>query len=384
MANRKIAIFDYKVVPTNAIGSCHLRILKQLCREYKFTVFAVEFDNPDPERIEWVRIPAPTRPLALLFIVYHLLAPLYYMFYRLRHGIRFDAIQVIESNLAFGDVAYVHFCHRHYLKHQFFPSGPKGLRGLLRFLDHQLHAWVEPWVFRRAKALVVVSNGGARELEREYPFVKSKLKVISNSVDVEQMSRPRDFDRLSFRRNLGVQDNDFVIVFAALGHFERKGLPLLMQAISRRGRQEVKLLVVGGEPDLVKTYRQQAGGLGIADQVIFTGMQQDVRPYLWCADAFALPSAYEVFSLIGLEAAAAGLPALITQLNGVEEYITPENGILVARTVESIEEGLEKLLTLTPGERTRMGENARASVQVYSSERFAAAWRDFYKTSNVA
>jgi hypothetical protein len=51
----KIAIFDYKVI-FNSIGGCHLRMLRGLCHEHEFTVFAVEFENPCPERIRWVRI----------------------------------------------------------------------------------------------------------------------------------------------------------------------------------------------------------------------------------------------------------------------------------------------------------------------------------------
>lgn len=74
---RKIAIFDYKIIPTNPIGGCHLRMMQGLCHEHDFTVFAVEFENPCPERIHWVRIPALTRPMALLFVLYHLLTPFY-------------------------------------------------------------------------------------------------------------------------------------------------------------------------------------------------------------------------------------------------------------------------------------------------------------------
>ena len=71
----RIALFDYKIIPTNPIGSCHRRMLMGLSREHEFVVFAVQFDNPDPDRIRFVRVPVPTRPLALLFIAFHLLAP---------------------------------------------------------------------------------------------------------------------------------------------------------------------------------------------------------------------------------------------------------------------------------------------------------------------
>ena len=98
----KIALFDYKIVSTNPIGGCHLRMLRGLSAEHDFTVFATEFDNPDPERIEWIRIPAPVRPLALLFVVFHLLAPIYFALYRWRRRISFDVVQGVETNLLFG------------------------------------------------------------------------------------------------------------------------------------------------------------------------------------------------------------------------------------------------------------------------------------------
>ena len=74
----RIAVFDYKTVPNNPTGGCHRRILSGLCREHEFTVFAAEFDNPCPKRIAYVRVPAIKRPLALLFISFHVLAPIWY------------------------------------------------------------------------------------------------------------------------------------------------------------------------------------------------------------------------------------------------------------------------------------------------------------------
>src|SRR5262245_18628434 len=161
--SRKIAIFDYQVVATNPIGSCHLRMLRGLCLEFNFTVYAVEFDNPDPQRIRWVRVPAIKRPLALIFLCYHLLAPLCYLVDRFRNGMRFDAIQMFESNLSFGDTSYSHFCHRAYLREQWPRMKANGLRGWLRWFDHWLHALVEPYLYHRVGKIVVPSQGLARE-----------------------------------------------------------------------------------------------------------------------------------------------------------------------------------------------------------------------------
>src|SRR4051812_8728912 len=130
----RIAVFDYFVKPTNPIGGCHLRMLKGLCEQHEFTVFSVQFENPCPERIRWVRIPLPARPYILVYTLFHLIAPLVYLYQRTFKGARFDLIQMVESNLFFGDVSYSQFCHRMYLKRHWDATNGGGLRGFLRGL----------------------------------------------------------------------------------------------------------------------------------------------------------------------------------------------------------------------------------------------------------
>lgn len=375
----RIAIFDYKVTPSNPIGSCHRRLIQGLCHEYEFTVFAVEFSNPCPERVRFVRIPVPTRPLALLFLAYHLVAPLVYFLYRLRTGARFDLVQIVESNLSFGDVSYAHFCHRAYLQRRWEETGAKKLRGWLRWLDHWLHALVEPWVFRLVRHIVVPSQGLKRELEEVYPFARGKIHVISNPVDLERMTPPPDFDREAFRRERGASPEDVVLVFVALGHFERKGLALILEAFQKLGDDRVKLWVVGGEPDLVRSWVYRVQEMGLEKQVYFFGMQRDVRPFLWGADAFVFPSLYESFPLVSLEAAAAGLPLIVTPLYGVEEFMRDrETGFVVQRRVSDVVDALHRLLAQTPEERKRLAQAAQQAVASYGPEVFVSRWSRFY------
>lgn len=382
---KAIAIFDYLVVPTNAIGNCHLQMLRQLAATYEFTVFAVRFTNPAPDRVKFVRIPAPQRPLALLFIAYHLMAPVIYMLHRLRSGARFDIVQSVESNYLFADVSYAHFCHRYYLKHHFGHWAVRDLRLLLRWLDHKLHACLEPRAFRRVRRIVVPSRGLARELSGQYAGSASAITVLSNPVDTQRMQRPAAFDRSRVRRQFGFTDSDLVLVFAALGQFERKGLPMLLEALAGGFRPELKVIVVGGEADLVRSYAHRCGRLGLLDRVKFAGMQPDVRPYLWSADAFVLPSAYEVFPLVVLEAAAAGLPVIVPRLNGVEEFLDDgRNSLMMDRSVPGVREALLRFLRLSEAQRNAMGERARTDVAAYGCDRFAQAWDDFYRCCDVA
>jgi glycosyltransferase involved in cell wall biosynthesis len=376
---KKIALFDHKVVAGNPIGGCHLRILEAMSSEYRFTVFATQFENPRPERIRWVRVPAPPRPLVAQFLCYHLLAPLLYLAFRLKHRAAFDLVQTMENCALRSDVAYVQFCHRAYLRKHWKQSGAPGVRGWIRWLDHRVRALLEPVVYRRAGRIVVPSRGFAAELVEEYPWLRETVVVVPNPIDVPRLRRPDGFDRDGFRAGFGLRAEDVVLVFVALGQYERKGLPLLLEALDRIPDPALRLLVVGGERDLVSHYREQVQRRGLAHRAAFAGMQRDVAPFLWAADAFALPSAYETFSLVSFEAGAAGLPLLISTLHGIGDVLRDgENGFVLERTAAGVEEGLLRFLDLSPDERRRMGECARSDVVAYSIPRFLAAWRGFY------
>jgi glycosyltransferase involved in cell wall biosynthesis len=370
----RIALFDYKTIRNNPTGSCNLKYLTELCLEHEFVVFGVQFDNPNPNRIKFVRIPIPTRPLVLLFILFHLIAPLYYLMYKLKNKVKFDSIQIAESNLLFGDISYAHFCHRTYLKDHWEMEN-FSLRNSLRWFDHKLHSMLEPIVYKRVKAIVVPSEGLKRELVREYPFSKGKIHVISNPVEVGGFSR-RSVVGESLREKLGCKKGEKLLVFIALGQFERKGLPLLMKALSKM--KKIKLVVVGGSNDLITNYKGKAKEMEL-NSIQFVGMKKDVRPYLWASDCFILPSSYEVFPLVALESAAAGLPLISTNLNGVEEFIVNErNGMLMKRDVDSMVDILNNIECKSEQELLAMGKNAADDVRKYNTKEFVTKWKEFY------
>ena len=252
----KIAVFDYQVRSDSAQGGCHLRMLAGLCEKYDFTVFAVEFENPAPDRIQFVRIPAPIRPTLLLNMTFQLLAPLYYLAYCLRKRTRFDLVERMEVFTFLGNISYIHFCHRAYLDKFWSDSRQPGVRGFLLTLDHAVRAYLlEPLFYRLARTLVVPSRGLAREIVEAYPFAEGKICVLPNCVDYKRLSTPpASFDRAEFRSTLGLGDSDVAVIFIALGQFERKGLPLLLKALSQLQNLDVKLIVVGGSEHWRKEY----------------------------------------------------------------------------------------------------------------------------------
>jgi glycosyltransferase involved in cell wall biosynthesis len=93
--------------------------------------------------------------------------------------------------------------------------------------------------------------------------------------------------------------------------------------------------------------------------VTFTGPTPDPRPFYAAADAFLLPTAYETFSLVTYEAAAAGLPLLVTRVSGVEDLLVDgRNGWFIEPDAERIAGRLGELAG-DPERRRSMGDAAR-------------------------
>ena len=234
--------------------------------------------------------------------------------------------------------------------------GQSGLRILLRTLDHRLRAFFEPAAYRRARWVVVASQGLRRELEATYPVTLGKITVLPNPVNISFMTPDPNYQRDPWRLQHGIPQSATTLAFIALGHFERKGLPLLMEALQSEPALNLMLMIVGGRADLVGAYRDRAGAMGLAEKLVFFGMQTEVRPFLWAADGFILPSFYEVFPTVALEAAAAGLPVLSTPLNGVEEFLVDGgNGLLMERSVQGVAEGLRRFAAMSAAKRAANG-----------------------------
>jgi glycosyltransferase involved in cell wall biosynthesis len=130
---------------------------------------------------------------------------------------------------------------------------------------------------------------------------------------------------------------------------------------------------------LIESYRRKCQAMKLEGQVIFAGMQRDVRPYLWSAEGFVLPSYYETFSLVTFEAAAAGVPLVVSRLHGVEEFLVDgKNGYLIDPTPEGIRGGMQRLVESSRSDRGRIGAAAALSVRPYGLDTFVEQWKAFY------
>ena len=122
------------------------------------------------------------------------------------------------------------------------------------------------------------------------------------------------------------------IVFSLQRLFPRKGLEYLIQAIPQviKKHPAVRFIIGGKGPEREKL-EKQAQELGISEKIVFAGFIPDdeLKAYYAAADLFALPSLYEGFGVVYVDALMNGVPIVTTRCGGPEDIVREENGFLV-------------------------------------------------------
>jgi UDP-glucose:(heptosyl)LPS alpha-1,3-glucosyltransferase len=227
------------------------------------------------------------------------------------------------------------------------------------------------------RRIITVAEGIRRELFECYGVPEDHVVVIPNGVDLHAFSpEVKTVRRDQTRRRMGLALNDEVILFAG-NEFERKGLRFALDALAIVRASSRKLLVVGNDDPVV--YRKYAESRGIASNVVFTGVVDDMPSVYAAADLFLLPTSYEAFPLVLLEAAATGLPILITRVHGAEEFIRErENGLFITQDPLDIAQAIQVVLGNLEL-RERLGHAARTAVLQYSWDLIAEKTRNVYR-----
>ena len=216
-----------------------------------------------------------------------------------------------------------------------------------------------------------------REKERLITFysaLSGKIGVVPCGVDLELFC---PMSQSAARRQLGFKADDALALF--VGRFDSmKGLDRLLEAMSHlKSRRRLRLIIVGGD-GVHSPEGQKLLGLartfGVEDSIAFVGRveQKDLPVYYNAADVMVLPSYYESFGLVSLEALACGIPVVATPV-GVMDTIIQEglNGQLIANgDAKLLAKAIESVASLSPA---RSADAIRQTVQQFAWPQIASA-----------
>jgi UDP-glucose:(heptosyl)LPS alpha-1,3-glucosyltransferase len=227
------------------------------------------------------------------------------------------------------------------------------------------------------RAVICNSKMVRDELLGYFDIPDHKLHVIYSGVDTEHFHPRAKNHRSEVRTRLGISNEQPVFLFVGSG-FERKGAGRVVSALKKLPEQAIAL-IIGDDKHRVR-YEKQASDLGLEQQIRFLGKKSDVLPYYGAADAFVLPTLYDPFPNVILEAMASGLPIITSTKSGGSEFIQAgENGFVCdALDIVGLSVSMKKLMDHSTSE--SMGISARKTVEPYTLDAMGKRLELFYRS----
>ena len=233
-------------------------------------------------------------------------------------------------------------------------------------------------LLRRMDQVVFGSRRQQTQWQTEFRIRADACRVVYNGVDSRRYSPPTSHERDAARQRLGLASDALVFVSVAQLRPE-KGHDHLINAFAGGGLPANRALLLVGDGVRREELQSQARRLGLADRVLFAGEQADVRPWLRAADVFVLAStAVETFSNAALEAAASGLPLVMTDIGGARELVGEQGypWLVAPGDAGALESALTRLAN-EPGTLEQAGAAARARVlDRFTTRQMDTAWCD--------
>ncbi|MCZ2126207.1 MAG: glycosyltransferase [Anaerolineales bacterium] len=255
----------------------------------------------------------------------------------------------------------------------------------------------ERQVLRRASRVIVATLAEMTQLRFLYRADADKMIVIPPGVDTEHFYPIAADEAKQF---IGLHPESRMILF--VGRIEPlKGVDTLIQAMSCLGVETlceprpVHLAIIGGEPDAhpqemsqeMARLQKMCDDLCMGNMVVFLGKRaQNTLPYYYsAAEILVMPSLYESFGMVALEAMACGTPVIASEVGGLGYLV--QDGVTGFTIPDSAPETLCQKLSLLLGNselRDEMGRKAAEYAKDYAWEKVAASVIDVYREVSPA
>jgi glycosyltransferase involved in cell wall biosynthesis len=206
---------------------------------------------------------------------------------------------------------------------------------------------------------------------------KNVRYIPSVGVDINRIKELK-INKAEKREEIGVPD-DKILVISAGELIERKNHEVIIRALGKLQDPDIYYAIAGKGP-LLDRLKQVASEVGIPDRVLFLGFRTDVFELYHAADISAFPSKIEGLGLAGVEAMAAGIPLVSSNVHGILDYVIDgKTGYAIPpNDVDGFASALEKLAH-DPALRESMRQNCLDAVEPFELSNALNVMWDIYK-----
>ncbi|MFU9136372.1 glycosyltransferase family 4 protein [Erwinia tasmaniensis] len=241
---------------------------------------------------------------------------------------------------------------------------------------HRYVMAAEEAMFRSPSLKKIICNSQMvkNDIMRCFQVPEEKFAVIYNAIDAQRFQPATREQRQQIREKLGLPEHARVFIYVGSG-FERKGLKACIEALAPT---DAHLLVIGQDKHQPR-YAALAQRLNCTDRIHFAGVQHEVIPFYHAADSLMLPTLYDPFPNVILEAMACGLPVITSFTCGGAEFIVEgqQGFVCDALDVPALTHAANAIPLRTTD--SRMGDAARERVLLCSPQQLANQLNALYQ-----
>jgi UDP-glucose:(heptosyl)LPS alpha-1,3-glucosyltransferase len=184
-------------------------------------------------------------------------------------------------------------------------------------LLHPVYLFLEKICFNRARHIIANSKMIKNEIISTYKIAPEKISVINNGIKVKEFNYQQSFDKLA--KEFSLSKSQKILLYVGSG-FKRKGVEEFLNIISKLKDLNIKAFIVGKEKS-IEYYKKLSKDLNVDKRVVFTGERDDVDDFYTISDIFLLPTHYDPFSNVVLEAMSFKNAVFTTKQNGASEVL---------------------------------------------------------------
>ncbi|MEM3578861.1 MAG: glycosyltransferase family 4 protein [Candidatus Bathyarchaeia archaeon] len=251
--------------------------------------------------------------------------------------------------------------------------------GLHSDYERMIHE-TEAWLTYEAWRVICCSNYMMSHVKWAFSLPEDKLVMIPNGVDTNEYEKST-VDLGQFRRRFALPEEKIVLYVGRLVY--EKGIQVLISAIPKILEKVNAKFVIVGNGYMKEPLWEHVKRMGLAHKVLFTGFLDDetLRHLQKCADVSVVPSLFEPFGIVALEAMAAKSPVVVSDTGGLSEIVEHDvTGVKVyPDNSNSLAWGITRVL-LDEGYASKLRENAyRTVIEKFNWEKISRQTESVYK-----
>lgn len=241
----------------------------------------------------------------------------------------------------------------------FFKGAPLFNRTILK--------WIEKWLAHYTDILITI-NQEDFEASQKFKLKKGGKAVYVPGVGIDLLNYTANKTRAEVKKSLSLNDDDFICI--CMGDIiNRKNYKTSIEAIANVKDSKVHYLICGTGPEVEKL-KELSHKIGVYNQIHFLGFRRDIKDLLYASDCFLFSSLQEGLPRSTMEAMAAGLPCIVSDIRGNRDLIEDGKGgfLIEANNPSGYANALVKLME-DPVLRQNMSEYNKEKIKEFDIDK---------------